>query len=78
LNYWIDEAHRENEWSDLMDVRYRIEALTAENKRLRVQLADLANTINIVGSHYHKAQVALDDLVLDVKKRARAALEGKQ
>ena len=56
----------------------RIEALTAENERLRVQLADLANTINIVGSHYHKAQVALDDLVLDVKKRARAALGDTQ
>jgi hypothetical protein len=51
-----------------------IEAQAAEIKRLREALAHLANTINIVGSHYHRAQVAIDDLVLDVKKSARAAL----
>lgn len=52
----------------------RIEAQAAEIKRLREALAHLANTIDIVGSHYHRAQVAIDDLVLDVKKSARAAL----
>lgn len=51
-----------------------IEAQAAEIKRLREALAHLANTIDIVGSHYHRAQVAIDDLVLDVKKSARAAL----
>ena len=56
--------------------------LRAENERLRVEvvnlraaLAELANGINIVGSPYHQAQQALDELTLQVKRQARAALK---
>jgi hypothetical protein len=77
----LDEA-ADTLWSDgdeakaklMDDAQIVIQAQAAEIKRLREALAHLANTINIVGSHYHRAQVAIDDLVLDVKKSARAAL----
>lgn len=38
LNHWIDEAFRENEWSDLMDIRYYIEAQSAEIERLKLDV----------------------------------------
>lgn len=49
--------------------------IIAENKRLREALAHIANTINIVGSPYHKAQEALDQIVTETKRAARAALK---
>ena len=51
-----------------------IATLRAENARLRAAWADLANTINIQGSHFDKAMIAVERMMLDVKKRARAAL----
>ena len=51
------------------------EALQAENKRLREGIARLHNTINVVGSPFHRAQQALDDLVVEVKAHAKAALK---
>ena len=48
----------------------------AKDERLREALANLANGINIVGSPYHKAQEALDQIVVDTKRAARAALAG--
>lgn len=48
--------------------------LVSENARLREAIARLANSINIVGSPYHRAQQALDDLVSEVKQTARATL----
>lgn len=53
----------------------RIEAQAAEIERLREALAHIANTINIVGSPYHKAQEALDQIVTETKRAARAALK---
>jgi hypothetical protein len=50
------------------------DALKAENARLRQHIADEANRVNIVGSAYEKAQLALDEIVIGVKQRARAAL----
>ena len=69
-----DEARVVLPATDVRTIADTIEAQAAEIKRLREALAHLANTINIVGSHSHRAQVAIDDLVLDVKKSARAAL----
>lgn len=48
--------------------------LVSENARLREAIARLTNSINIVGSPYHRAQQALDDLVSEVKQTARATL----
>lgn len=50
------------------------DALRAENARLRQVIADEANRINIEGSAYHKAQLALDEIAVGLKTRARAAL----
>jgi predicted RNA-binding protein len=52
----------------------RIEILEAENARLRQAIADEANRINIEGSAYHKAQLALDEIVVGLKQRTRAVL----
>jgi len=51
-----------------------VAALQIENARLRAFVADIHNSINIVGSPYDQAMKALDDVVSDVRKRARAAL----
>ena len=51
-----------------------IATLRAENAQLRAAWADLANTINIHGSHFDKAMIAVERMMLDVKKRSRAAL----
>ncbi len=53
----------------------RVAVLEGERNAARVALADMANTINIVGSDYDKAINAIDGMVSFVKKRARAALE---
>ena len=53
----------------------RIEALQADNAKLREALANLANRINIVGSPYDQVQKALDQIVIDTKRAARAALQ---
>ena len=55
----------------------RVEAQAAEIDRLRAVVANMANTINIVGSDYDQTIKALDRLVLSVKSQARAALAGK-
>ena len=52
----------------------RATAAERERDALREALADIANTINIVGSPYDALHKAIDELVLGVKKRARAAL----
>ena len=52
-----------------------IEALQADKKKLREALANLANTINIVGSPYHRAQEALDQIVTETKRAVRTALQ---
>ena len=52
----------------------RLAAAERERDALREALADIANTINIVGSPYDALHKAIDELVLGVKKRARAAL----
>ena len=54
----------------------RIAELEAENARLRKTLATIANSFNIVGSHYDHAVQALDALVRSIKTQARAALKG--
>lgn len=71
LDHWIDEAHRENEWSDLMDVRHRIEAQAAEIERLRAALKDLLQDTQ------HKDHDCGDEEWCPVIK-ARKVLEGKQ
>lgn len=55
----------------------RVEALGTEIDRLRKTLAKLSNEINIIGSPLHKAQLALDQIVADIKREVRAALIGK-
>jgi archaellum component FlaC len=55
----------------------RVEAQAAEIERLRKTLAKLSNEINIIGSPFHKAQLALDQIVADTKREVRAALIGK-
>ena len=52
----------------------QIEALTAERDALREALARIANRINIEGSPWHEASLALDRVVSEVKREARAAL----
>jgi hypothetical protein len=47
----------------------------AENERLRAVLADMANNINVVGSAYDRAMQSIDELMLSVKRQARAALK---
>lgn len=54
----------------------RIAELEAENARLRKTLATIANSFNIVGSHYDHAVQALDAMVRSIKTQARAALGG--
>jgi hypothetical protein len=51
-----------------------VAALQIENARLRQAIADEANRINIEGSAYHRAQLALDEIVTGLKVRYRAAL----
>ena len=58
------------------DLRAHIDEQSATIARLREALANMANTINIVGSPYDGIQKAADELIHDVKKRARAALTG--
>lgn len=57
-----------------MEAINHIRTLESENKRLREAIASIANSINVVGSPYHKAQEALDLLVIETKKAAREAL----
>lgn len=45
-----------------------------ENRRLREAIADIHNTINIVGSPYDQALKAIDEMASSVKKKARAAI----
>jgi hypothetical protein len=56
--------------------RETIAGLTAENARLRVALAAMANTVNIVGSDYDQAIKAIDGMVAPIKRQARLALSG--
>jgi hypothetical protein len=64
--------------SDYRNAKERAEAecleLRAENARLRQAIADMANSINIVGSPYDRASNALDEIVHNVKRAARQAL----
>ena len=52
-----------------------IERLREENTRLRQHIANTANQINIAGSAYDRAVMAMEELVLGVKREARAALK---
>ena len=52
----------------------KVAALQIENARLRQAIADEANRVNIEGSEYHRAQLALDEIVTGLKRRSRAAL----
>lgn len=52
-----------------------IEMLREENTRLRQHIANTANQINIAGSAYDRAVMAMEELVLGVKREARAALK---
>jgi hypothetical protein len=58
------------------DLSARIAELEAENWRLREFIASASNRLNIVGSPYHRAQLALDQMVSDFKDGARQALKG--
>jgi hypothetical protein len=82
LNYWIDEAHRENEWSDLMDVRYRIEALTAENERLKREVLLQMGWKTEAQKRLALLEEALEFIATEggqtESRVAFAALEGKQ
>ena len=49
--------------------------LREENTRLRKHIANTANQINIAGSAYDRAVMAMEELVLGVKREARAALK---
>ena len=51
-----------------------VRELREENARMRQEIADLHNSINIVGSAYDKAVKALDEMVADVRRRTHAAL----
>jgi hypothetical protein len=42
---------------------------------LRASLADIHNSITVVGTPYDQAMKALDEIVSDVRKRARSALK---
>jgi hypothetical protein len=48
-------------------LRAEVERLTAENMHLRKRWADLANNINVKGSHYDKAMDALEGMLRLVK-----------
>lgn len=74
MREYIDEHHAIAAWNTRQPTQSDAEII-AENKRLREALANLANTINIVGSPYHKAQEALDQIVTETKRAARAALQ---
>lgn len=50
----------------------------AENARLRIALASIANRINVEGSPWHDAQLALDKLVVEIKRKVRATLAETQ
>lgn len=60
--------------ADAIAACQRCAKLEAENARLREAIANQANSFNIVGSHYDAAVTALDAMVSDVKRNARAAL----
>jgi hypothetical protein len=49
--------------------------LRDENQRLREALCRIANGINVQGTPWHDAQLALDRIVTDVKGVARDALQ---
>ena len=60
-----------------MELRTQLASSQADVARLREGVADMANQMKIVGSHYNQAQEALDGIVADVKSRARAILKEK-
>lgn len=60
--------------TDLANAQQRVEQLGRENVRLRQSIAGTANSINVEGSPFHKAQLALDDIVRTIKADAIAAL----
>ena len=62
---------------ELGSLRTQLAASQADVARLREGVADMANQMKIVGSHYNQAQEALDGIVADVKSRARAILKEK-
>lgn len=66
----------EDELPPLTTQAQRNAELEAENARLRKTLATIANSFNIVGSHYDHAVQALDAMVRSIKTQARAALGG--
>lgn len=51
-----------------------VDALRAEIDRLRLHIANTANTINIAGSDYDTAITAIDSMMRRIKTEARAAL----
>jgi Lar family restriction alleviation protein len=75
----IDKAEAVTAWNTRADpalasAQAEVAALQIENARLRQVIADEANRINIEGSAYHLAQLALNEIVTGLKQRARAAL----
>lgn len=72
-----DETLYQADWMDKYISGHRIASqseLVAENRRLREAIANMANNINIVGSNYDIALMALNALIVDVKNEARNAL----
>jgi len=49
--------------------------VVGENVRLRESAAKIHNSVNIVGSAYHRAQTSLDEMVSEIKSELRAALK---
>jgi Lar family restriction alleviation protein len=77
--WMIDEAEAIAAWNNRADAalaaaQAEVAALQIENARLRQAIADEASRINIEGSAYHRAQLALDEIVTGLKARSRAAL----
>ena len=72
------EQFRKSDLEEITTLRTQLAASRADVARLRGAMADMANQINIVGSHYNQAQEALDGIVADVKSRARAAIRDTQ
>lgn len=58
-------------------LRARVAELEGEAYRLRSGLAAIANNMNTEGSPYDAALNALEEMMLSIKRQARAALEEK-
>lgn len=68
------KAENEKLARDYKTARDAYDAAAQENVRLRTALARISNEINVVGSPYHKALNALDELIISLRREARAAL----